>query len=320
MGYSSMLSELMEIQRSIEQLRSIVDGERAMERLIASGPRAIPYLESFLLSEPPRSIAIPRCRAVHALGELGGCSTLISYFRSYKLPGNPQVLFAEDSVRSAAALELIRYPSEQIFEVLLDAARQRVTGGIISAISKFHHPKTVPLLFEVLEDDLCREEAKASLRQMPAASREYAVLCVRGQTATHLLGVAAIRRCRATLELLGEFGISADEWQDVQQFLSDEDPDIVIAAAALGLRFGPAADEEKVVNALLRIADRIHWLQEKRITELLDAHPQVAFASAQLVAEKLRSRGKRSEWIKPIWRILQHVLNKCSAAQPKTFK
>ncbi len=75
-----------QVDRLISALDSLIEGDLAVEKLIASGPSAIPAIADFLLKGSPKSIALPRCRAVHALGELGACSTLISYFGSLSVP------------------------------------------------------------------------------------------------------------------------------------------------------------------------------------------------------------------------------------------
>lgn len=72
------LIQAAEMESLISALESLVDGEAAAERLIAAGPAAIPWLERFLLSGAARTVALPRCRAVHALGELGAQGTPLS--------------------------------------------------------------------------------------------------------------------------------------------------------------------------------------------------------------------------------------------------
>jgi hypothetical protein len=58
-----------QLEHWIAVLDSIADGELAMNMLVASGDRAVPYLEHFLLAGSLRTIALPRCRAAHALGD-----------------------------------------------------------------------------------------------------------------------------------------------------------------------------------------------------------------------------------------------------------
>src|SRR5579862_9512543 len=120
-----------QMERWIAALDSLVDGELAVSMLVAAGDRAVPYLEHFLLTGSPRTIALPRCRAAHALGELGAYSALISYFREYKFPADAEVLFAEDAVRSAVARALLRWKTDEVLQVLMDAARQRETSGLV---------------------------------------------------------------------------------------------------------------------------------------------------------------------------------------------
>jgi hypothetical protein len=294
----------------ITKLDSLVNGECAISMLVACGQCAIPYLEHFLLAGSPRTIAIPHCRAVRALGELGAYSVLISYFDEYESPPDAEVLFAEDGVRSAVARELMRWKSEEVFQILLSKARQRLTGGLVLALGEFRRPDCVPLLFKALEADFCREDAKNALRKIPDASRQHAFLTIRGLTGTQLHGPTALRRRRATLQLLEEFGVSPTEWRDLRSFLEDNDADVVIAAASIGSVLSREEDGAQIVRSLFRVSDHLDWLQEHQVNTLLDAHRAFAYEMARKLAEARRVHGERPKWIKPSWRILRHVLGK----------
>lgn len=300
----------VQLERLIAALESLIDGELAVPMLIACGDRAVPYLERFLLAGSPRTIALPRCRAVHALGELGAYSTLTSYFREYDPPSNAAVLFAEDAVRSAVARELLRLKSDEVFHVLFNAARQRATSGITLALGEFRRVESVPLLFNLLEDDLCREEAKDGLRKISEAARQYAILSIRGATDLALHGPASLRRRRATVQLLDEFGVFPDEWQDMRSFLFEPDVDVVIAAANIGSRMTEVVDREEIVQSLFRVSGQVNWAQEDLVDLLLEANHEIACVAARTIAEKRRSHGERPNWLNPAWRILRHVLGR----------
>jgi len=308
-GHSSGAQDA-ELGHWIAVLDSIMDGELAMNMLMAAGDRAVPYLEHFLLAGPPRTIALPRCRAARALGELGAYSTLISYFRDYEFATDPEVLFAEDAVRSAVARELLRWKSDEVLRVLMDATKQRATSGLVLAIGEFRRPEAVPLLFQILEDDFCREEAKDALRKVRETAHPYAILLIRGISETAFYGPYTLHRRRATLQLLEEFGISEAEWQDLRQFLTESDADIVISAARIGSRVGTASDQRQIAEALFRISEHVNWAQEGEIEELLDTHPDLAHEIADAVIEERRRRGEHANWLAPSWRILRHVLGR----------
>jgi hypothetical protein len=307
-----MTNPIMEISEEkieglVEQLNSLMDGDGAAEMLIAIGKRAVPYLERFVLEGRARTIALPRSRAVRALGELGGWSALITYFKQYERPDDAAVLFAEDAVRSAAARELARWKSDEVYKVLLDAARERATSGLILALGEFRKPESVPLLFAALDDDLCREEAKVALRGVPEVACQYAILWLRGAITTEY-EVSALRRRRATLQLLSEFGTTAEEWADLRIYLQDRDVDVVIAAATIGFRAGPQDDYEQIIEALFRISTHLNWAQEDDVTRLLDHHRELAREVARRIVGERQGRGEHVNWLIPLWRILKHVL------------
>ncbi len=299
-----------QVDRLIGALDSLIEGDLAVEKLIASGPSAIPALSDFLLKGSPKSIALPRCRAVHALGELGACSTLISYFRESERPQDATVLFAEDAVRSAAARELMRWKSDEVFHVLLGAAKQRATEGLIMALGEFHRPESIPLLFEVLEDDLCRSCAMEDLRKVPNGARQYAFLAIRGLTNVKLNGFSAVCRRRAVLQLLSELGIPSGDWPELRPFLSESDPAIVIAAAQLGFSVAPESGWRQIVTALLKVADGLNSVQQEDVTQLLDAHRSIAQEIAFEITTYRKHLRQKPNWLSPSWRILNYVLDR----------
>ena len=205
---SNSRSAMTSAERLVGLLDSIVEGERAVEQLIAIGQAAVPCLERFLLDSPPRSLSLPRCRAVRALGQLGACSTLIAYFKRYTRPADATVLFAEDAVRSAAAEELVHCQTEAVFLVLLDAIRDRATGGLVRSLGEFRRPESIPVLFELLEDDLCREHAKEALRKNAARSATLNAIrssnmCRSGSVSSLFLKSRRSSRSRLAMALKG---------------------------------------------------------------------------------------------------------------------
>lgn len=292
----------------IEKLDSLMDGEAAAERLMALGLRAIHWLERFLLDGRARTVALPRCRAAHALGELGAWQSLVQYFREYQRPEDAAVLFAEDAVRSAAAEELGRWKSEEVYQTLLEAAKNRITDGLIHALSEFGRAESIPVFFSALEDDLCRAEAIDALRRMPEETRAYAILSLRDAAGPSPYLPSARRRRRATLQLLHEVGVAAEAWREMRQFLDDPDADSVIAVVATGFAIAPESEHAALIDALFRIALHVNWAQEDEVTRLLDERAQPARRKARDLADEAARKGESPDWLVPRWRILRHLL------------
>ncbi len=293
-----------QIERLVLALESLTDGELAVDMLIACGKRAIAPLEELLLHGKPRAIALPRSRAARALGGLEAREALLAYFEKVDLPRDPVVLFAEDAVRSAVARELMRWREEEIFQTLLGAARQRATLGLIEALGDFGRSDAVSLLFEKLEDDLCRMSAFAALCKTPEETRQYAILFVRREKLTNFGSPGSSRRRRAAAELFRKLGISREEWQDVSQLLEDDDPTVVICVASAGFRVAPQEEFPGIIEALFRVAHKLNWLQEDEVIHLLDEHKTLAQSVAKQTLASLRAHGDHVNWLSPTWRIL----------------
>lgn len=297
-----------QIRRLVSALDSLGDGELAVDLLVACGKRAIAPLEELLLRGAARTIALPRCRAARALGALGAYKTLLAYFESSNVPSDPVVLFAEDAVRSTVAHELLRWQSEEVFQALLRAATQRVTTGMIEALGEFQSDETIPLLFKILEDDLCRNAAMDALRKTPKQTVDYAILSLREKTEVSLIGPAASRRRRATAALLRTLGISREEWQEMRGFLlEDEDAGTVVNAAVAAFRVASPEDFPRMIQALFRVADKLNCLQEDEVIHLLEKHRAEASHAARQIVSNLNTPGQHGNWLSPTWRILCHL-------------
>lgn len=296
------------ILEAIRELGSLVNGEEAVERIVSFAQLAIPHLEDLLLDCPPRTIALPRCRAVRALAELGAYPVLIRYFKRYVRPSDPAVLFAEDAVRSAAAQALALVHTDEIYNVLLEAAKLRATSGLVQALASFRRPESVPLLFDLLEDDLCRADAITALQQVPEAAQPYAILFLRGCTGAQQAGSCTLRRRRSALQLLAEFGIANSDWPEIRTYLHDEDLDCVISAARIGFSAAPGYATEEIVETLIEASSRMNWAQEMETVELLDPRRLIAEKVARTLARIRRNEGAPVNWLSPFWRTLHHFL------------
>lgn len=296
------------IVRQLEALDSLTNGEHALDELVRCGQEAVPFLAAYLLNGKLKSVAIPRCRAARALGELGAYATLAIYFQQYRKPDDSVLAFAEDAVRSVAAQELLHWKSPDAFQVLLTATRQRATAGLVLALGEFARAESVPVLFEVLEDDICREQATASLLKLPDAARSYAILTIRGATTTDIRSPFSTRRKRATLQLLRQTGINPTEWPDLRGYLWDDDPDVVLAAGQLGFTAANECERKGILMALFSAAFEFNCFQEDEFTILCDAYPEIARAIAADIVARQKGCGIRPNWTPPLWRILNHIL------------
>jgi hypothetical protein len=223
----------------LAQLESLVDGPTAVLRLAARGPEAVQPLRRFLLEGRITSLFQPRCRAVDALAALGARDVLLEYLAHPRVVSDPVRRQSEDAVESAAARALAVWPSEEVFDVLLERARDRPLPGLVEALGTFRRVEAVPVLIHALEDDLCRLPAEEGLRAL-------------GQTAAPALTRAALspwpdegdespsslRRRRSAADLLAASPDRGD-WLALRSLLLEDDPGLVLSACRLAARAAP---------------------------------------------------------------------------------
>ena len=212
---------------------------------MAFGKLAIPHLEHFLLDCPPRTISIPRCRAAvlsasWALTQFS-CNTSCDTSVPLTLP------FCLRRMQFAVRRQRTRpIHSEEVYSVLLEATRQRATSGLVQALGAFRRHESVPLLVQLLEDDLCRIDAMAELRKVPNwQPNPTRSSCYADARSTPIQGPifrgGGIPLFNSWLTCIPE-----SEWPEIRQYLHDEDLDCVIAATRLGLCVVRDVDTERL--------------------------------------------------------------------------
>jgi len=130
----------------IEELNSLKEGAAAATRLIACGRSAIEPLRQSLLEGKPSVVYHSRRWAVEALAALGARDVLLEYLTQKKDIADPAIRLGEEAVKSAAARELMRWRSEEVFRLLLGLAQERCLPGVLGALGEFKRPEAVPCL------------------------------------------------------------------------------------------------------------------------------------------------------------------------------
>ena len=161
-----------EVRRLLACLQSLVDGQSAIEELVACGPRAIPPLREFLLSGRITSVPQPRMWAVEALALLEARDVLIEYLQAPSRGVDAQLQFAEDAVKNTAGRRLSAWRDNETFEFLLEFCKKANLPGVIETMAEFERPEAIPCLDRALEDDMCRIAAEDGLRRLGPAARQ----------------------------------------------------------------------------------------------------------------------------------------------------
>jgi HEAT repeat protein len=238
--------------------------------LIACGSRAIEPLRHFLLEGKPSAIYQPRQRAVEALAGLGARDVLIEYLRQKKEIADPEVRLGEEAVESTAARHLPKWPSEEVYRVLLEISQERCLPGALEALGQFRRPESIPQLVTALEDDVCRPAAEEALRKIGAPARSvlvHALLTPKPNKEAET--PSSLRRRGSAAGLLAEIGISAGEWQQLRHLLNETDPAILVAVSKMASRVGGTGDRVLAAHRLIEALEIAHWYLRDEIVSIL---------------------------------------------------
>lgn len=264
------------IERWIGELNAIHDGDRAVFELIHAGAAAIEPLRRFLIEGRPSGIYQPRQWAVEALSGLGAKQVLIEYLLREKQIPDPVACFGEETVKSAAALELVKWKTPEVFRALMEMSRRLLLPGVVEALGQFANVEAIPHLDQALEDDMCREAAEEAFLRLGVRAREPLLL----SALTPLPGApeerpSSLRRRRSALSLLAEIGLSGEQWRRLEALLDASDPALVIGVAWLAVVSRAGADQNRLAQRLLEVLPAAAWDLRQDAERCLEELPGV---------------------------------------------
>lgn len=279
-----------EIDRLVESLNSLQDGDLAVDALAGCGERAIPPLRNFLMMGRPSVVHQPRQRAVRALAELGAKEILIEYLTKPKSIRDAAVRMGEEAVENAAARALATWKTDRVYWALLGVARLRVLPGVIEALGSFRRPEAVPYLIDALGDDISRRDAERGLRAIGEIARAALVEAARTPDPSRSQeSPSSLTRRRSALRILASLAPGPGVWLKLQALLRDEDPEVAVSAACMALKLGAADDRQFAVRRLIELLPAANWLLQSEIEgSLLEHFPIAGAAIRQEIQQRLQ--------------------------------
>jgi hypothetical protein len=278
----------------VEDLNSLAEGERTLVRLMACGPRAIGVLKEFLWEGKPSGIYQPRRWAVEALASLGAKDVLLEYLRRDKAISDPVVRLGEEAVENAAARELARWPSEEVWQTLFEILQHRYLPGALETLGEFRRPEAVPYFVRALEDDICRSVAEDALRKIgEPAKPELNLAALTPWPGKDGETPSSLRRRSSAAGLLAEMGVSADQWPALRPLMNETDPAILVAVSRIAAQAGGAEDRAIAGRRLIAALQSADWFYQGEIENcLIELFDDVQPALEEEITRRKRLLGK----------------------------
>jgi hypothetical protein len=247
----------------IERLRGLRDGDRAVPALVALGPSAIAPLRRFLFERERSGIYEPRCNAVAALAWLKADDVLLDFLNDAAAVqiNDPIERTGEDAVINAAARAIRHRRDDASFAVLRRIARQRPMAGVIEALGDRGRDEAIPWLVEGLSSDFARKAAESALRKFGITARPNLIAAaLNAQPAPATESETSLRTRRSALGLLGDIGVTLDEWSRLKPLMEARDSRLATLACHLALVTGQSAlDREAAVGRLIELLRSNNW-------------------------------------------------------------
>ena len=113
------------VERAIEKLKSLHDGDRGFIETVECGGRAIPALRELLFEREPSGLFQARCLAAKALTGLKAYDVLIEFLESPRDVTDPVERVGEDAVINSAARAAAALREPRVFDLLMRLPRPK---------------------------------------------------------------------------------------------------------------------------------------------------------------------------------------------------
>jgi len=194
------------VQRALDRLVSLREGDIAVVEAIRCGQAAVPQLRRLLFQREPSGLFETRCRVIQVLAALKAKDVLLEFLNRPNDPRDPVESLGDDAVTNAAARAVARFREEEVFAMLLRLSSWRSLPGLIAALGTFNRREAIPVLIEALSEDECRLFAEAALERLGTEAREQlshaAVKLAHDASPSHL---RQLRSVECLLQRLGSF-------------------------------------------------------------------------------------------------------------------
>jgi hypothetical protein len=295
-----------DIERAVNGLRSLHDGEMGVMLAIFCGPRAIPALRDLLFESDRSGLYQARCRAVEVLRCLGAEDVLVEFLKSRSDAADPIERLGDDAVINAAALALVPSHDESVFRPLVSLAEQRRRPGVIKALGTFAREEIIPLMIAALEEDECRLFAERAIKAFGNRARRALLICAATLDNVGHHSESRLRAVRSALGLLNSLGIPQGTWPALRHLIRNADPKIAVLACGICLNHAEVSDAPQAIERLVELLPEVHWVVAQDIEDTLVEHYGVArvVVARQLATSESSSVGDEDA---QIHRVLEHV-------------
>ncbi len=298
-----------DVERAMNKLQSLHDGDVGVVEVIACGGQAIPPLRALLFAREPSGLFQTRCRAVEALARLGAYEVLTDYLSTERVASDPVERLGDDAVINAAAQALGTVRERRVFELLLRLAQRPALTGVIRALGAFRRPDAIPALIEALEDDASRQAAEKALKGLgrPARFALASSANLRSPSSKHE-SESSLRRRRSALRLLREIGISQRIWPSLRFLMHDPDAKVSLLSCQLCLLNARARERSNAVRRLIGLLPGSDWMLRDEIENLLITHIDIARRVIDDYVQDAAHAAKDTEGESSTERVLHRVL------------
>jgi HEAT repeat protein len=249
----------------------------------------------------------PRQRAAEALGELGAEGVLTEYLSQKREIADAVVRFGEEAVENTAARELARWPTDEVFQFLMNLTQRRMLAGAVDALGRFERPEAAPVFVKALGDDVSRPSAEKALRTIAEKVKPALFQAAQRTAAQDDEKPSERQRRRSVVRILADVVLRDEDWKELKPLLQDGDQEIEIMAGEMAVDWAPTTERQEAARFLIRSLVSARWFLQIRIQECLRRNYAVLH---ELIAQEIKARRQAARGealVDPVLRILEKL-------------
>jgi hypothetical protein len=130
----------------------------------------------------------------------------------------------------------------------------------VDTLGLFQRTESMPYFLWALGDDICRSSAEAAIRRLGNNARPFLVdAACQPNPSQEEENPSSLQRRRWVLRILSDLKALPQDWERLKEAINEDDPEIVITTARMGLEVAPTSDRLHAVHRLIEMLPRVDW-------------------------------------------------------------
>ena len=168
----------------------------------------------------------------------------------------------------------------------------------------------MPYFLWGLSDGICRSYAEDAIRGLGVAAQPFLMEAVGVRNpSVEEESPSSRQRRQWVLRILSDLKVSGEDWIGLRDSLEEDDPEIVITTARIGLEVAPMQERWHAVNRLIEMLPRAGWFLRTEARAALAEHFDIAQEAVEDEIARRVNLGGKNQALDVVLRLLVNLRN-----------